>query len=730
MRRCIPRTFVPAPSFLTLGIALITSRQVEPAAHRIQEQPPLVLKARSAEVLVDVVVTDKENALRRKLKRDDFTVYEDDVPQAIAGFELVNSRRVVRREVQPNLSAGSARRGLGKQAAAAPAAPAGANEGLNYTMLLLDFSSMDWDAQYRVRRGAMKFIEQKMQPNDRIAVLAFTPSLRLLTDFTSDREKLVKAVSYRRAVAGAQGGASRNEMTPQPPPDALPATMPRAESDPRWVSLGSLLQPGAEPIDTAVDSWSTHNVLGGIKTIARATSNIRGRKALVFFSTGIRVPPDLDFLLVDTVSTANRATLSVYAVDAQGLNYRSPRNQAMAGMDSTRPVTHARGGEKPLSGGGGSKFDNMWLIDAGAAQATLRYLSERTGGLWIHNTNDFAGGLERAQEDAHEYYVLSYQPKRSELDGSYRKIRVEVNKRNSTVRARDGYYAVPPDLEPLPGSDAQLVLEGRRMPASGTQMYVGTGVFRHKNAKYRVPIVFEIPASALHFEKIPEGYEVRVHTLGILSDSANSGSIVSYAGSSHVLKVPGEAFLAWQSGSVRFVESAEAPPGSYTLQAYAKDTKSGALFQCRQGVYLRPYDGSFAVGAVLLANRLDPWHGDSGDSFLMAGSARIVPSARRQFRNGDNLILYFDVYNPLTASDTKQTDVTVKLRLLKDGRPVPAKLPEYRIAGTPDEEAKLTLSRFVELAGLTPGGYSVLIEVTDNIGHEVDRTLAPFTIVR
>src|SRR2546429_5818635 len=46
------------------------------------------IKVQAAEVVVDAIVTDKHNRIVTNLSADDFTVYEDGVPQKLTSFRL------------------------------------------------------------------------------------------------------------------------------------------------------------------------------------------------------------------------------------------------------------------------------------------------------------------------------------------------------------------------------------------------------------------------------------------------------------------------------------------------------------------------------------------------------------------------------------------------------------------------------------------------------------------
>lgn len=80
---------------------------------------------------------------------------------------------------------------------------------------------------------------------------------------------------------------------------------------------------------------------------------------------------------------------------------------------------------------------------AGRAKTQLNELTQQTGGrAWF--PNDVADIANIAPEIAHEIrnqYVLAYTPTNLAADGSFRKIRVDVDVPGVLVRTRSGYYA-------------------------------------------------------------------------------------------------------------------------------------------------------------------------------------------------------------------------------------------------------------------------------------------------
>jgi VWFA-related protein len=79
-------------------------------------------------------------------------------------------------------------------------------------------------------------------------------------------------------------------------------------------------------------------------------------------------------------------------------------------------------------------------------EETLRDLAASTDGIAAVGSNDPAPVLTRIAQDTSSYYLLGYYSTNAKLDGKFRKISVRVKRPGVSVRARPGYLA-PTDAE-------------------------------------------------------------------------------------------------------------------------------------------------------------------------------------------------------------------------------------------------------------------------------------------
>jgi hypothetical protein len=121
----------------------------------------------------------------------------------------------------------------------------------------------------------------------------------------------------------------------------------------------------------------------------------------------------------------NNAGVAVYPVDARGL-------MVMPGFSAD-----TRAAPSPRSIGAG-------LRTMRAPVETMQEIADRTGGRAAYNTNDLAGAVRRAIDDARVTYIVGYYPADDAQDGKFRDIKVKVNRPHLDVRNRKGYFAMRP----------------------------------------------------------------------------------------------------------------------------------------------------------------------------------------------------------------------------------------------------------------------------------------------
>jgi len=422
------------------------------------------IRATSRLVVVDVVVTDKNEQTIKVLQQGDFTLREDGKPQTITGFEVHAADAPVRMQPKPKLAPN-----LYTNAIAGPAdAPV--------NILLIDAVNSAQMDQMATRKAVVRFLTT-LPPGQRLAVFVLGNQLRMLQDFTSDTDKLLLAAqAYKPEMTLAQLQASDVAETAE--------FLSSASSNASPPSIAALYQMLSDEAGFA-QSRRINETLVAFKQLIRAANGYPGRKNLIWLSAGfplllrpnsnpITAYTDFtrEFTEISNMMTA--AKVAVYPVDIRGL------------VPGGVPASSAMGmGKGQNFSRGFSEVNADALSDS---QATMRELAAETGGRAFCNRNDVDVAMKRAVELGSTYYTLTYAPSDTKWNGAFRKIKVETPRKDVKLAYREGYYALdstkPPAAAQLK-NDIQLAMV-RQSPISTGIIVQATVLERKPDGALRV----------------------------------------------------------------------------------------------------------------------------------------------------------------------------------------------------------------------------------------------------
>ncbi len=458
------------PDLTPFGLAAILTAFacLAPAQEVTPEPPPATFRADTALVMLDLVVRDKKGQPVRDLRPDEVQVFEDGVRREVAAFKLVET---------------NAAEPVGAAVAALP------NPTRLLSLTTLVFESLDGTTAPLARKAALQFLERALGERSRVAVIRLGRGLSLVQPYTNNAEHLRRAVEmvtnaagpdadrsmlaqaqratqyYLNLTAAARSAApGPGALATGPPPLAMvaarnpgradepsgPCDVCPASSDPGAAAteakLAEVQANALRANDQLERQRQGESILWPLLALLKAQEELAGRKTVVFFTTGLRVPPQLDSLFRTAIGQANRANVSIYSVDVRGLD----TTRELAAVGATLRAAAAASYLQNTRTDGAITRDEVNTFDTAedalrqSETGALRDLSESTGGLLISNTNDLGKRLEQVASDLRLYYEVTYAPARSEYDGKFRKIEVKVARKGMAVQARSGYFALPP----------------------------------------------------------------------------------------------------------------------------------------------------------------------------------------------------------------------------------------------------------------------------------------------
>jgi VWFA-related protein len=625
-----------------------------------------VIKSEVRAVLVDSVVTDKKGNYIRDLTAKDFRVWEDNKEQRITSFSMGDD----------------------------PAAPDYSQK--KYMVLFFDTSTRDFLNQVVVRQAAAQFIDANVAPNRQMAVVDFGSALRVAQNFTSDADRLKKAVADL-------SDSSQSGMT------------------------------GVRELDLV------RALRFALTALAKSLSTVPGRKTLVMFTRGFPLPPNLAPELTSEVMAAidecNKANIAIYPIDLRALI--APNSQP--GQSSMSSPADVLLGQKSDAGQGGS--GSMPGVPPAPPipstnQQVLDEFAANTGGFVIMNTNDILGGVEKIGKEQSQYYVLGYSPSESP-EGSCHTLKVKVERSGTIVRSRRGYCNVRPrDLLAGSSVEKRMQIQASAEMAGNVTGSMEVPFFYISPNTARVNLALEIPSDSVKFEKAKGKMHAEVNILGIaykpdnaiaarFSDTVN----LDFADQQEVDKFSKAPF--------HYENQFEISSGEYVFKVVFSSGNE-SFGKLEKPLVIDPYNGNqFALSGLALSNqaRRAPEQA-SGSSFalldrtrLIAHGMEIIPSASNRFKTTESAAIYAEVYEPLLAAPhPPHVGIKVIVRDRKSG----AKKLDIGIPNTDSSIEKgslvIRLGLQLPLNSLTPGSYELQLGAADSAGHASEFRSSDFEV--
>ena len=722
-----------SPKGLVLGLLLILGLCLSAMPAQSQDKKDQkkstdeseVIKVTSNLVNLDVMVKDKKGKIITDLKKEDFIVNENGVQQDIQFFDST-------------LTAGD-EPGRAASAPTSPGAPPPNKLPRNIISLVLDLQTTETANLKHVRDGIVKYIRERISDTDSVALFSISAGLRLLQPFTQDKTKLIAAAekAYSSNVSKTseqrdltESIASLREQLAGSGAESL-ATQAGGSAAAQAMIARRVLEQYVQ-LRSALSAQQSRPILAALAAICEGLRPIRGKKTLVMFSQGFVAPEVLDWQVQSTIDIANRANVAIYIIDSTGLTGGTPQSGALWPGSALSAISGENSQESRIRAGAGeSVFDISRHEGLNRQQDLLYRISEDTGGHFIKNTNDIGAGLDRIDVEIRARYTLAYRSTNQNFDGSFRKVKIEVRRSDANVVARPGYYAIPPSqVVPFSPEERSLLANfSRMMGQSSLPLSMELDSFRTQQGYYVVPLSFEIPPSALRFDRKGDKQRLQLDVLGVVRNEGED-KILSRFGGNFDVQLSEQQYESILNDKIFYRQDMHLEAGTYTIDLVVKDRLSGKTAAKREKLALPLADSEFGATEVVLSRHAEPFRQKlaAPNDVLSEGNVQIRPSPSREFRPTDNLIIFFKLYNAAPSPVTGKPLVNVTVRLMKDGHPAIKPL-DYTLMETVAEPVQhMTFAKYVKLAGLATGKYSVVIENRDTVRNKLVKQEAWFLI--
>jgi hypothetical protein len=446
--------------------------------------------------------------------------------------------------------------------------------------------------------------------------------------------------------------------------------------------------------------------LFGLLALANQQQRLAGRKTILYFSEGLQVTSRLEQVFRSAVSEANRANVSIYAVDARGLN---TANQLIGTQQRVERAQRAVQRQQLSRGGQPVTVEEVMAgetVEEGLrvnTQGTLGDLAESTGGFLIANSNDMKAGMGRVAGDIVGYYEVTYAPAKVETDGKFRTVSVKVARGGTNVQARKGYFAVPAGEGTVTFPYELPLLTALRADPVPHDFDFRSSAFRFGRVgdRQQYTVVMEVPIRSFSFKKDGGSYKAHFAFMAVLRHPTQ-GVVQKFSQDSPV-DVPADKKEALTRGHAIFTRSFTLAPGRYTLETVAVDEHTKKTSVRKAVLVVAKAAPAPALSSLAIIKRTEPV--DPGaletDDALRLGQTRIVPLlGEPTLATGEGLPLFLVAYPAAGKADKPE----LTLALLREGELVARSSPDLP---APDDEGRIAYIGTIPSTGLAAGRYEV-----------------------
>ena len=391
-----------------------------------QDQRTPDFRSRVELVTTDVVVRDNNGQFIADLKKEDFEVLEDGVPQKVISFSLTHGGRSYNIAAPPVAA-------VAEGIVLPPTRPSNDAAGRIF-LLFVDDLHLDFRNTGRIRDLFKKISDELIHEGDMFGIVSTGPS-SLSIDLTYDRRRLTEAL---KKISGA--GLAPKDILDVPegqqgPPEVrhrahvafstardMLRNMEQVHNRRKaliYVSNGYDLDPYAKSrAKNAAERYGQFRQNVDNSDGSGSSSNVDPNDPAL--KTGNQwAMADLVTELAEVTRAANRANTTIYTIDPRGLVGMPDLDEK---IDMVEFQEHVRN-----------------------SQDSLRVLADLTGGLAVINQNDFKKALQRIDQETSDYYVVGYYSSNPDPTKKRRQVEVKVNRAGANVWHRTSYT-----LRPMP----------------------------------------------------------------------------------------------------------------------------------------------------------------------------------------------------------------------------------------------------------------------------------------
>jgi VWFA-related protein len=496
-------------------------------------------------VQINVIVHDKNGSVS-DLAKSDFAVLDQGKPENIDVFSVESTR-----------TAASATLAL-EPGTFSNVPRYGSSSPTSMTVVLLDNlntlsgagsgpyeTTPTWLEDHALTNAKEHLTEfiKRLGPTDRVAIYSLGDSLRVLCDFTSDREQLL-------GILAKYDSSSRTQREVAQPGELHPPTRPE---------FTAAANASAQLNAAIVNQNRALTTMDALLAISRHVTDIPGRKNLVWLTA------DVPLSVAAVASALSRAGIAAYPVDARGLLPFAPAQEDADTAAVTQVFSRATAG---LAGSSSQRTGSQLPgVDA------MLEIADETGGRAFANTNDITGAIRQAVEDSAVSYTLGFYVKSASLDGKLHEIKVKVKRPGLNVRYPKEYFAYK-DAPASNDLNRNNLITAVRSPLESSAIPVFVRIERTNQPNPNgLRVVADIDIRNV---QLVQESNLRKGSVAIdIVQQDTSGKILDESAGKLVLQLTERQYVDYLRSGILFERLVDCKPGLTTLRLVVEDPSTG-----------------------------------------------------------------------------------------------------------------------------------------------------------
>jgi len=669
--------------FLLLVSLFATAQSAAPAA---QGPDNAAIIKDADDVSIALVVHQKHNKPVSDLKPEDLQITDEGTPVTLSDLKLVS----------------------------------GDSTGIHRVTFLFD--QLDPSGATNARDVAKKIL--KIIPTETFSFSVFSVGgrLKLLQGFTENRQTIQDAINIATGDSGSvrdQTAAASEKtlvaglqsLSGQPDDPNGNGNAERAE----LASLREFQRIGQEENTTAA--------LASLLALSRTQAQIPARKLLVYFTAGLHDDADTNDMLRSIAGAAARANVSIFVINKTAVS-----SKVMEGLMAAQAMGAVSAFNRMNPGPSGPSAQIAGVFSGGMISETNEQISKTegeglsgdkdpaavmatsTGGAYLFSEDNLKKPFRQAVADLTNYYEASYVPPKREYDGTFHRVAVKPLRHGLKLRARAGYFAVPPASGMRPYELALMkVFSSPHLPGDlqfrSAVLRLGELPTGNENT-----LAVEVPIASLETQSDANTNLLSWHVLIVSEIKDKSGAIVAHFSED----IPGHGALSTKDqvelGSTTMQRHFPLSAGDYTLETVVVDRISGKVGAQRSTFEVSAPGSGPSLSDLALVGSIDPYPSELDPlEPLRYEHGRVVPRLSASIARGSKDLSFFFLVHPDSSG---ASPALLEMEVLRNGEllgQIPLQLPK-------DLHEAFPYVASLKAASLPAGNYEVRLSLSQDGG--------------